>query len=126
MVKINIKPDCGNSPRKVFLKDLYTSFAYGNFEILYNNVEENLNWIVAGQSALKGKENYIKEIARHKLWKAKEITVDTIITHGAEASVSGTIKATDNLKYVFCDIYKFKGAGGTTITSIMTFLVQQD
>ena len=126
MAKINIQPDCGNSPRKLFLKDLYLSLANGDIEILNRNVQENVNWQVAGQPPVKGKENYLKELAGHKLFKVKEITVDTIITHGPDASVSGQIKATDNLKYFFCDIYKFKGAGGTTINSIMTFLVQQD
>ena len=75
---------------------------------------------------MTGKENYLKELAEHKLWKVKEITVDKMITHGPDASASGKIKAIDNLKYVFCDIYSFKRAGGTTINSIMSFLVKQD
>ena len=126
MAKVNIQPDCGNSSRKIFLKDLYISLANGDIDILNSNVQDNINWQVAGQPQVTGKENYLKELVEHKLWKVKEITVDTIITHGPDASVSGQIKATDNLKYAFCDIYKFKGAGGTTINSILTFLIRQD
>lgn len=126
MAKINIQPDCGNSPRKVFLKDLYISLANGDIEILNTNVQDNVTWKIVGHSQVTGKENYLKELVGYKLWKVKEITVDTIITHGPDASVSGEIKATDNLKYAFCDIYKFKGAGGTTINSIVSFIVQLD
>ncbi|MEO6668869.1 MAG: hypothetical protein ABIN36_05305 [Ferruginibacter sp.] len=126
MPKINIQPDCGNAPRKIFLKDLYVSLANADNKILHNNAQDNINWQVAGQTIVTGKENYLEALKGHPLWRVKEITVDTIITHGPDASVSGQITATDNLKYSFCDIYRFKGAGGTLINSITTFLVRLD
>jgi hypothetical protein len=126
MPQIKIQPDCGNAPRKVFLKDLYISLAHGDNKILNNNIQDNINWQVTGQPLVTGKVNYLKALDGYQLWKVKEITVDTIITHGPDASVSGQITATDNLKYAFCDIYRFKGAGGTIINSITTFLVRLD
>lgn len=124
MAKVTIQPDCGNAPRKVFLKNLYLSLANGDSALLMNHVQDNIHWQVPGKPTILGKENYLKAVVQHKLWKVKEMTIDTIITHGPDASVSGHIKGADNLKYAFCDIYRFKGAGGTTIHAITTLLVQ--
>lgn len=126
MAKINIQPDCGNAPRKVFIKELYTALSNGKMEILNNNIQDNITWQVAGQFQVTGKTDYLKAIVTHKLWKVKELTIDAVITHGREASVSGQIKASNNLQYRFCDIYGFAGAGRTAISSITTFLVQEN
>jgi len=125
MAKINIQPDCGNAPRKLFLKDLNVALANGDIDFFTKNIQDSITWEVVGQSQVTGKENYFKAINGHKLWKVKELTIDTIITHGPDASVSGQIIAADNSTFTFCDIYRFKGAGGTTINSIKTFLIQQ-
>lgn len=123
MAKINIQPDCGNSPRKLFLKDLNVALANGDIEFITKNIQDDITWEIVGHLRLNGKENYLKAIKGHKLWKVKELTIDTIITHGPDASVSGQIIAADNSTFAFCDIYRFKGAGGTIINSIKTFLV---
>ena len=52
-----IQPDCGNSPRKAFLKDLYISLANGDIDILNNSIQNNVNWQVAGQKNVTGKDN---------------------------------------------------------------------
>ncbi len=125
MSKINIQPDCGNSPRKLFLKDFNIAIAKGDTHYLDDNISDTIEWEIIGQSIVKSKEEYLAGIPGHKLWKVKELVIDAIITHGPDASVSGQIITKDNSTFAFCDIYKFKGAGGTTINSIRTFLIQQ-
>ncbi len=125
MGKIRIQPDCGNAPRKLFLKNLNVAIANGDNDFLINVIPQNINWEILGQIKVVGQEDYIKAIMLHKLWKAKELIIDTIITHGPEASVSGKLITDDNSKYAFCDIYRFKGAGGFIISSIATFLIRQ-
>jgi hypothetical protein len=125
MARINIQPDCGNAPRKVFLKDFNVALAKGDKTFLTENIHDSITWEVAGHKNVTGKEDYLKAIIVHKLWKVKELTIDTIITHGPDASVSGKIITPDNTKFTFCDIYGFKGAGGTTINSIKTFLIKE-
>ena len=58
-------------------------------------------------------------------WKVNELIIDTIITYGPDASVSGHIITTNNLMFAFCDFYRFKGAGGITIKGITTFLIKK-
>lgn len=125
MGKISIQTDCGNSPRKLFLKDLNVALANGDKDFLTNNIPQKIKWEISGKKKVSGQEDYIKTVLHHKLWKAKELVIDTMITHGPDASVSGTVISADNSEYAFCDIYRFKGAGGTIINSITTFLIKQ-
>jgi hypothetical protein len=125
MAKVQIQADCGNAPRKLFLKNLNIAFANGDSDYLTDILPESINWIIVGQKNITGREKYLKELKRHKLWKVKELIIHTIITHGPDAGVCGQIVTPDSLKYSFCDIYKFKGAGGTRIKSITTFIIEQ-
>ncbi len=125
MAKIEIQPDCGNSPRKGFLKELYVALANADIEFLKTNIPVNISWEVIGQKLITGKDEYLKAITGHKVWQPKQLTIETIITHGPDASVNGEIRTKDNLSYSFCDVFKFKGAGGTTINSIKSFVIEQ-
>lgn len=125
MTKINVQPDCGNAPRKLYLKDFNVALAKGDIEFFKKNIHENITWELVGASLVKGKENYLKALVQYKLWKVKQLTIDTIITHGPDASVSGRLITADNSQFNYCDIYKFKSAGGTTIHSIKSFLLPE-
>lgn len=122
MAEIIIQPDCGNSPRKLLLKNLNIAIAGGHEEFVAENIDNDIYWNIKGHTVITGKENYIRALKSHKLWNVKKLTVDSIITHGADASVSGNFLTSGNLKYAFCDIYKFKSAGNSLIKSISTFL----
>src|SRR5690606_62467 len=123
-VNINVGPDCGNAPKKLFLKDFTVALAKGDVDFLTDCIGDHMVWEVVGESQVTGKEDYVKAIKRHKLWKVKGMSIDTIITHGTEASVSGQITAKDNSKFGFCNIYKFRSAGAAIVNSVRTFLVR--
>jgi hypothetical protein len=125
MPKISIQPDCGNAPRKLFLKDLNVALANGDMDFICNIIPETVNWEIIGETKVTGRQDYLQAILKHKLWKVKELTIDTIITHGPDAAVKGSVRTSDNLKFAFCNIYNFKGAGGTIIKSISTFLIKE-
>lgn len=124
MANIQIQPDCGNAPRKLLLKDLLTAIVEANTKHLLEVIAENISWDIVGQKQITGQEQYMKELKGHALWKAKEVIVDTIITHGPDASMNGRITAADKTTYKFCDVYRFKSAGSATISSITTFLIE--
>lgn len=125
MAKINVQPDCGNSPKKQFLKELNIAFATGDLSYVTEHIPDEIEWEIIGKKKLSGKENYLKELKEHKLWKVEELDIESIITHGNEASASGRIITTDQNRFAFCDVYKFKGFGNTKIKSITTFLIQE-
>jgi hypothetical protein len=91
---------------------------------LTTNISDTIHWEIVGKANVTGKDLFLKKILDHKLWKVKELVIDTIITHGTDASVSGQITTSDNSTFSFCDVYKLKGASGTTINSMKTFLIQ--
>jgi hypothetical protein len=115
MIEININSDCGNSPRKLFLKKLTVANAKGDLSFVIDNISKNISWEVLGNRRVVVYEDYIKEIVESKIWKVKNLIVDTIITHGTDASLSGLFITKENIRYSFCDIYSFKGAGGVQI-----------
>ena len=123
MAKVQIQPDCGNAPRKLFLKDLQVAIANGDLSFVTDNIPDKIKWEIVGQKIITGQENYLKALRGTKHWKAKELIIDTIITHGPDASVSGQITTTNNSKFAFCNVYRFKNAGGTFINSFTTFLL---
>jgi hypothetical protein len=124
MANIQIQPDCGNAPRKLFLRDLLIAIANGNMKQVQEIIPENISWDIVGQKQITNQEQCLKELKGHVLWKAKELIVETMITHGPLASVSGQITAADKTIYKFCNVYRFKSAGSDTINSITTFLIE--
>jgi hypothetical protein len=124
MANIQIQPDCGNAPRKLFLRDLLIAIVDGNMKHVQKIIPDNISWDIVGQKQITNQEQCLKELKGHASWNAKQLIVDTIITHGPFASVSGLITGADKTTYRFCNVYRFKGAGGATINSITTFLIE--
>ena len=124
MTRFTIPPDCGNSPKKAFLKDLNISIANGKTEFISDHLHENIIWEIAGKPGQQGKESFMKTLIKHKRFKVKALALDKIITHGSDATVCGRITTIGNVMYDFCDIYTFMSAGSNKIKSIKTFFIQ--
>lgn len=107
------------------MKDFNVALAKGDISFLVENVQDKMSWEVAGNLTAQGKNEYLKATVKHQFWQVKELTVETIITHGPDASVSGQITTVSDTKFSFCDVYRFKGAGGLTIKSIKSFIIQE-
>jgi len=89
--RILIQPDCGNSPRKGFLKDFNVALATGNIDYIDKVIQDKIEWKIIGQFEIHGKKDYLIHLYKHCLWNVKSLTIDTIITHGPDACVSGTV-----------------------------------
>src|SRR5690606_11958083 len=122
MTKLNIPIDCGNSPKKNFIKDFNIAFAKGDADFIIDHVSEDIVWIIHGDKKIVGKEDFIKEIQLMKNEIPEEVTLKSIITHGKEASANGKIKMNGNT-YMFSDVYGFKGAIGNIISSIESYVI---
>jgi len=124
MAKIQVPRDCGNAPRKLFLVDFNTALANGDPDFFQELIPEKINWDIVGQGAIADKTDFVKAMKNLALWNVKESIVETIITHGYEASVSGQVVAKDKSVYKFCHIYRFPKTSGVTIRSLTTFVVK--
>ncbi|SNT10281.1 SnoaL-like domain-containing protein [Ekhidna lutea] len=122
MTKITINADCNNSPKKEFLKDFNVAFATGDADFIIDHVSDDIHWVMYGDKELKGKKDFAREINIMKDYVADEMTVHSIVTHGAEAALNGEIKM-GGKTYAFCDVYRFSSAGSTTIKELKSYIV---
>lgn len=57
MTKITVIPDCGNAPKKEFLKDFNIAFATGEADFIIQHVSDNIVWSIYGDKDIIGKED---------------------------------------------------------------------
>lgn len=125
MFKIVINEDCGNSPRKNFLKDLNVAFAKGNISFVSSHITDDIIWNIVGDAILYGKKEFIAALVEMSNTPVKELGVNKIITHGHDASANGYMILKNGNKYDFCDVYEFSGAKGTMIKRISSYVIEQ-
>lgn len=127
MVQVNVKPDCGNAPKKLFLRDFHIGLANQDRTLVLDSVADAVQWEQVGSQTLQGKSAF--EQALNKVWETQlqEVTIDQIITHGNVASVNGTAKDAQGKVYGFCDVYVFTShAKHARIKSITSYRIEKD
>lgn len=122
MAIINVRADCGNSPKMAFLKEFNIAVAEQDRKFLMESVSDTIIWDIVGDKKIEGKENFAKEL--EKIKKIAELTLLQILSHGKEGSANGLIKQQDGEEYAFSNFYKFIGAKGSLIKSITTYLIK--
>ena len=123
MTKITVKPDCGNAPKKEFIKDLNIAFATGDAGFVIDQVSDDIVWNIHGDKNIQGKDQFTKEMNAMKDYVADEVVLHSIITHGAEAAANGEMKMGGKI-YAFCDVYRFTSAGSTTIKEMNSYVIE--
>jgi hypothetical protein len=122
MAKINIETDCGNSPRKLFLSKFNAAIGNCDKDFISNHVLDSIIWEISGLGNICGKEAYLTSLEKSAIWNAEELCIESIITHGRDAAVSGRIIHNQNKHFLFCDIYRFSSAGSSQIKNIRSFV----
>ena len=118
----HIEADCGNSLRKNFLKDFNCAFANGDMDFLLDHVCEDIVWDIVGDKLIQGKEAFMEAIKEMCENVADELKLNTIITHGRNASASGEIKMAGK-SYAFCDVYIFTSASSLIIKKLKSYVI---
>ena len=111
MLKISVEEDCGNAPKKIFLRDFNIAFAEGNNEYLLESISDDITWNLVGNQVVQGKEKFVQELEKMLSSKASELIIYTIITHGNAGTINGTMSFEDGSIIAFCDVYLFSGYG---------------
>jgi hypothetical protein len=125
MVKIICKEDCGNAPKKLLLKELTCAFAKGTAQrVLLPRLADDVTWEIVGAEPVKGKDAIARMLAEAAKsgYKATQLEIENIITHGNAGSVNGYITMPDGRRYAFCDIYVWGSASAqSAIRKITSF-----
>jgi hypothetical protein len=123
-MKINSKPDCGNSPKKELVKDMTIYFSSYDLDKAMNHLDKDVSWTLVGDKRVVGKEKFRVALEEMSQNKALELTIHSIITHGKEAAVNGEMVMEDGSKFGFSDFYKFSGAKGVKVISIVSYVIE--
>lgn len=55
MTKITLDTDCGNAPKREFLKAINVAFVKGDVAFLLESVTEDIVWTLVGNKTIEGK-----------------------------------------------------------------------
>lgn len=122
MLRIIAPEDCGNAPKKVFLKDFNIAFAKGDVSAILECVTDDIRWIRVGEAVIEGKAEFAAALNAMKDTVATELVIDTLITHGNTASANGLITV-GGVAYAFCDVYRFKGFKNAKLNMITSYVI---
>lgn len=123
MIKITVKPDCGNAPKNELLKNLNIAFAEGNLPWLRQRVTDDIVWDRVGDTKVEGKENFFAAIEKMKATKVSELKIDRVLTHGKEGAVSGSMVTGKGKRFAFSDFYEFSSARAEKIKTITSYII---
>ncbi|GIN57323.1 hypothetical protein J8TS2_16420 [Lederbergia ruris] len=106
-LKIICPEDCGNAPKKYFLKEVNIAFAKNDLSFIKDNITDDFNWNIIGRKLIQGKESFVETLKQMQNNKVIELHISNIITHGYDGSVNGTFILENKKSYAFCNVYKF-------------------
>ena len=124
-MKLNIKADCGNSPKRELVKNLTIYFASYNLDQVKNYLEDNVTWTLVIDTPIKGMEQFIKTLEKMSHNKASELTIHSIVTHGKEAAIHGDMLMEDGNNFGFSDFYEFTSVKANKVKSIVSYVIQK-
>ncbi|GEP93261.1 SnoaL-like domain-containing protein [Chitinophaga terrae (ex Kim and Jung 2007)] len=125
MIKIQVQADCGNAPKKMFVKDFIIAIVNNDQASLEKNATDDIQWTTAGGETIEGKEAVLAALRRFRSDKVAELTIHTIITHGYDGMAEGLLKFKDGRKEAFCDVYRFKASTNhAPVKNIRTYTVE--
>ena len=124
-MKLNIKADCGNSPKKKLIKNLTVWFASYAIQEVLPYLDRDVKWILEGDVPIVGKERFAAALGQMSQNKAAKLNIYSILTHGKEAAVNGEMVMEDGAIYAFADFYEFNSAKSIRVKSITSYVIQK-
>lgn len=124
MVKIHVPEDCGNAPKKLFVKDFIVAIVNNDQDFIYRNATDDIRWNIVGGQLIEGKEAVLAALSQFRGNAVAELTIHTIVTHGYDGVAEGALKFKDGRKIAFCDVYRFKAStNNAPVKTITTYAV---
>lgn len=125
MAKITVQTDCGNAPKKAFIRDFEVAFPRKSREVILDSIADDIHWEMIGDQVIDGKAEVIKMIDTMLDGSYKELTIETIITHGDTGSANGMMVFEDGSTFGFSDVFKFSSNGkDAKIKKLQSYLVE--
>lgn len=120
MLETHIPADCGNAPKKKLLADFNIAFANGQVEEIASHLTDDIIWEMVGDKTVKGIAEVRVLLEEMAHYKAKELHIHQLITHGKDASARGELRF-ENERIAFADFYEFSSAGSKKIKRLISY-----
>ncbi len=108
MVKISIGEDCGNAPKKQYIKEFLIACVSADIETASGMVADTVQLSIPGHAAVDGKEQAVRLLqSMVASSKVSELVVHNIISHGDRCAANGVIKLEGGSEVAFGSVYVF-------------------
>ncbi|QBD78957.1 hypothetical protein EPA93_24425 [Ktedonosporobacter rubrisoli] len=125
MVNIIVHEDCGNAPKKLFLKDFLVAAVRNDSDFITRNTTDDICWNLVGSRNISGKQEVLPELQRLRSAEVTELIITTIVTHGYHGAANGFLKFKDGKTIAFCDVYQFRAStNNAPIKAITTYAIE--
>lgn len=119
---VDVPDSCGNAPRKAIVRDFTIALYAKQMHQLAAILRDDVRWHIVGSHVLTGTKQVRGWVAEEPA--AVKLTIHTIITHGWECGVDGSIERADGTLAAFCHVIVFAGAAKTAkIKEIRSYMV---
>lgn len=126
MTKISVAEDCGNAPKKEYVREFNVAFAEADVEKILDMFSDEAEWDMVGNTTYRGKNEIREALQTAKLQKAEELQIDNILSHGNRCSANGTLVFKDVSIY-FSDVYVFSShAVGARIKKLISYAIESE
>ncbi|MEC0174833.1 hypothetical protein P4H83_08100 [Paenibacillus favisporus] len=123
-VKIICAEDCGNAPKKEFLRAFNVALVGNDTDFINEKIIEDIQWNVIGGNTLQGKGQVFGMLEKLMDKTPTELIISNIITHGYSGSLNGILNLENNMSYAFCNIYRFNSSlNKTKIKEITSYII---
>ena len=116
------------SKNQEFFQKINNAFMEGDVDFIIENVTEDVQWNIVGESNDQGKEAVIKMLEPMRGVAAEEYVTKKIITHGNTAAIEGTMKmpneAGEKKTFAFCDIYQLDKFKNGKIKKMTAYIIE--
>ncbi|WP_433615943.1 hypothetical protein [Paenibacillus cellulositrophicus] len=123
-VKMICAEDCGNAPKKEFLRAFNAAFVCNDIDFINEKTIEDIQWNIVGRNTLQGKDQVFEMLRKLMDKTPTELIISNIITHGYSGSLNGILNLENNMSYAFCNIYRFNSSlNKTKIKEITSYII---
>jgi len=120
MTTIDVRVNCGNSPKSRLLVDLITAIAVADESTIAALVTADVAWHPVGRKAVHGQQAFCKAITRYGA--ATAVAVEHVLTHGAGGAIDGIVEFGDKRR-AFCYVVDFASAKGSQVRRLTSYSV---
>lgn len=125
MTKVIINEDCGNAPKKQYIKNFLIAIANANIEAVAGMLDQDVRLDIPGQRSLHGIDSVrrllISDVGDGE---ALELDIHNILSHGSRCAANGVLKHKDGREVSFCGVYVFSShSKDVKLTNITVYLI---